>query len=442
VWRVYKMTGKRGQRDHLFLARCFQKLLINFTWWVNRKDVEGKNIFGGGFLGLDNIGIFDRSKPLPGGGSLEQADGTAWMAFYCGTMLSMALELASFDPSYEDVASKFFEHFVAIVDAINYLGGTGLWDKDDGFYYDVLQADSKKIQIKIRSLVGVIPLLAVEILEKETIEKLPGFKKRMQWFIDHRKDLSRFIAFVDGRDGTDGADDGGTRAVGPGNYLLAIPSKTKLERLLRYLLDEDEFLSPYGLRSLSRVHKDQPFTLQVDGADLSVHYVPGESDTSIFGGNSNWRGPIWFPINFLLLEALERYHHYYGDSCKVEYPTGSGNHVTLIDVANDLSERLANLFLADKEGRRPCHGNDLRYADDPFFKHLVLFYEHFHGDNGRGVGASHQTGWTALVTRCLEKCCEDSERSASAAGGGDAKSAHRVTPALRISSDSPSVPAK
>ncbi len=436
VWRVYKMTGKRGKRDHLFLARCFQKLLINFTWWVNRKDVEGKNIFGGGFLGLDNIGIFDRSKPLPGGGSLEQADGTAWMAFYCGTMLSMALELASVDSSYEDVASKFFEHFVAIVDAINYLGGTGLWDKEDGFYYDVLQADSKKIQIKIRSLVGVIPLLAVEILEKETIAKLPGFKKRMQWFIDHRKDLSRFIAFVDGRDGLDGADDGGKRAVGPGNYLLAIPSKTKLERVLSYLLDEKEFLSPYGLRSLSRVHKDQPFTLNVDGADLSVHYVPGESDTSIFGGNSNWRGPIWFPINFLLLEALERYHHYYGDSCKVEYPTGSGNQLTLIDVASDLSQRLAKLFIADNDGRRACHGADLRYADDPFFKDLVLFYEHFHGDNGRGVGASHQTGWTALVTRCLEKCCE------VPAAGGDAKSAHRVTPALRVSSDSASVSAK
>jgi hypothetical protein len=351
-------------------------------------------------------------------------------------MLSMALELASVDSSYEDVASEFFEHFVAIVDAINYLGGTGLWDKEDGFYYDQLQVDGNKMHIKIRSLVGVIPLLAVEILEKETIEKLPGFKKRMQWFIDHRKDLSRFIAFVDGRDGLDGADDGGKRAVGPGNYLLAIPSKTKLERVLKYLLDEKEFLSPFGLRSLSRVHKDQPFTLNIDGADLSVHYVPGESDTSIFGGNSNWRGPIWFPINFLLLEALERYHHYYGDSCKVEFPTGSGKTLNLVQIAHELSNRLAKLFIADNQGRRPCHGADHRYADDPYFKELILFYEHFHGDNGRGVGASHQTGWTALVARCLEKCCETDARRKTA------KSAHRVTSPARKGSDSPSVSAQ
>jgi hypothetical protein len=407
---------------------------------VNRKDIEGNNIFGGGFLGLDNIGIFDRSKPLPGGGTLEQADGTAWMAFYCGTMLSMALELATVDPAYEDVASKFFEHFIAIVDAINFLGGTGLWDKEDGFYYDQLQVDGKSIRIKIRSIVGVIPLLAVEILEKDAIDKLPGFAKRMQWFIDHRKDLSRFIAFVSGRDGLDENGDG-KRAVGPGNYLLSIPSKTKLERVLKYLLDENEFLSPYGLRSLSRVHKDHPFRLSTDSADLSVHYTPGESDSSIFGGNSNWRGPIWFPINFLMLEALERYHHYYGESMKVEFPTGSGNLVTLREVANELSTRLSNLFLADSNGRRPCHGTDMRYADDPFFKNLVLYYEHFHGDNGRGVGASHQTGWTALVTRCLEKTSEtggerDAERSDE---GASAKSPHRVSSPARETSASPAV---
>jgi hypothetical protein len=393
VWRVYKMTGTRGNRDKLFLARCFQKLLINFTWWVNRKDVEGKNIFGGGFLGLDNIGIFDRSKPLPGGGRLEQADGTAWMAFYCGTMLSMALELARYDASYEDVASKFFEHFVAIVDAINTVGGTGLWDEDDGFYYDQLQLDGRATPLKTRSLVGVLPLIACEVMEEVAISKLPGFRKRMQWFLDHRKDLARFISFVDSSH---------CAANKHAHYLLSIPSKEKLIRALKYVLDEKEFLSPFGLRSLSRIHMEHPFMLQADGQSLSVHYTPGESDSGLFGGNSNWRGPIWFPINFLLIEALERYHHYYGDELKVECPTGSGNMMTLKQVAQQLAKRLAGLFIPDRKGYRPCHGGEERYAIDPNFRDLVLFYEHFHGDSGRGLGASHQTGWTALASRFLE----------------------------------------
>jgi Glycosyl hydrolase family 63 C-terminal domain len=390
-WRVYKMTGRRGQRDRLFLARTFQKLLMNFTWWVNRKDLTGKHIFGGGFLGLDNIGLFDRSQPLPTGGHLEQADGTAWMAFYCATMLSMAIELASEDPEYEDVASKFFEHFVAITDAINTVGGTGLWDDTDGFYYDQLQIDGKATPLRIRSMVGIIPLFAVEILEHDTIERLPGFKKRMQWFMENRKDLSRFISYMEGGDKPHG-----------GNHLLAIPSKKKLVRVLRYILDEGEFLSPYGIRSLSRIHETKPYTFNANGQQLQVHYVPGESDTNVFGGNSNWRGPVWFPLNYLLLEALERYHHFYGNELKVECPTGSGKMMNLRDVALELAGRLTRLFLPGQSGRRPCHGDDPRYQSDPHWKDLVLFYEHFHGDTGRGLGASHQTGWTALVTRCLD----------------------------------------
>jgi hypothetical protein len=306
-------------------------------------------------------------------------------------MLTMAIELASEDPEYEDVASKFFEHFVAITDAINTVGGTGLWDDTDGFYYDQLQIDGKATPLRIRSMVGIIPLFAVEILEHETIERLPGFKKRMQWFMENRKDLSRFISYMEG------GDKGHS-----GNHLLAIPSKKKLVRVLKYILDENEFLSPYGIRSLSRIHESKPYTFDANGQRLQVHYVPGESDTNIFGGNSNWRGPVWFPLNYLLLEALERYHHFYCDELKVECPTGSGKMMTLREVAIELSGRLTRLFLPDNSGRRPCHGDDPRYASDPHWKDLVLFYEHFHGDTGRGLGASHQTGWTALVTRCLD----------------------------------------
>jgi hypothetical protein len=390
-WRVYKITGPPGKRDRLFLARVFQKLLINFTWWVNRKDIDGKHLFSGGFLGLDNIGMFDRSSPLPDGGYMEQADGTAWMAFYCATMLSMALELARENPAYEDVASKFFEHFVAIADAMNTLGGTGLWDEQDGFYYDRMHIKGAVQLERARSMIGLIPLFAVEVLEDDVVKRLPGFCKRLQWFLDNRQDLAQHISYMQTEDGT-----------GHGHRLLAIPSRARLERVLRYLVDENEFLSPHGIRSLSRYHKDHPEVCRTGSEEHRLAYVPGDSDSGMFGGNSNWRGPVWFPVNYLLIEALERYHHFYGDSLRVECPTGSGRSMNLGQVARELGARLTRLFLPDAGGRRPCHGADRRFRDDPHWKELVLFYEYFHGDDGRGVGASHQTGWTALVTRLLE----------------------------------------
>jgi len=391
-WRVYKMTASRGRRDRLFLSRVFQKLLMNFTWWVNRKDLEGNHLFSGGFLGLDNIGVFDRSKPLPTGGFLEQADGTAWMAFYSATMLSIALELARDNPATEDVASKFFEHFVAIVDAMNRLGGNGLWDEEDGFYYDQLHLDGIHTPLKVRSLVGLIPLIAVEVLEGDTLEKLPGFAKRLDWFVKNRDDLKQTISYLECRE--DGEHT---------HRLLAVPSRERLVRVLRYMLDEEEFLSPFGIRSLSKVHARHPYEFRVDGETHRVSYDPAEGTSGLFGGNSNWRGPIWFPINYLLIEALERYHHFYGDSLKVECPTGSGQLMDLGEVARELARRLSRIFLPDEHGFRPCHGGDSRYADDPAFQDLVLFHEYFDGDTGRGVGASHQTGWTGLVIRLLEK---------------------------------------
>ena len=391
-WRVYKMTGRRGTRDRLFLARTFQKLLLNFTWWVNRKDPEGRNLFAGGFLGLDNIGVFDRSKPLPTGGHLEQADGTAWMAFYCATMLSMALELAREDPAYEDVASKFFEHFIAIADAINTLGGTGLWDEQDGFYYDQLHTDGLTIPLRVRSGVGLLPLVACEILEEEVINRLPGFRKRMQWFLDNRPDLAASISAMHLKGGD-----------GHGHRLLAIPTRERLVRVLRYALDEREFLSPHGLRSVSAMHREHPYVFDVMGTRYEVDYVPGESNTRLFGGNSNWRGPLWFPLNYLLVEALERYDHFYGDSLQVEYPSGSGRKATLGAIARDLAARLGSLFLRNAQGQRPCHGGDARYASDPHWRDLVLFHEYFHGDSGRGLGASHQTGWTSLAVKFFEE---------------------------------------
>ncbi|HKE90567.1 MAG TPA: hypothetical protein VKB45_09530 [Gemmatimonadales bacterium] len=392
-WRVYKMTGERGKRDRLFLARTFQKLLLNFTWWVNRKDPEGNNLFAGGFLGLDNIGAFDRSKPLPGGGHIEQADGTAWMAFYCATMLSMALELARDDAAYEDVASKFFEHFVAIADAINHVGGTGLWNEQDGFYYDQLRADGVTVPVRVRSAVGLLPLIACEILEEEVIDRLPGFRKRMQWFLDNTPDLDESITAMHLKGGD-----------GHGHRLLSIPTRERLTRVLRYALDEREFLSPHGIRSISAVHREHPYVFDLQGAHYEVGYVPGESTTQLFGGNSNWRGPVWFPLNYLIVEALERYDHFYGDTLQVEYPTGSGRQVRLGTVARDLAGRLASLFLRDAAGRRPCHGDDPRYAGDPHWRDLVLFHEYFHGDTGRGLGASHQTGWTSLAVKFFAEC--------------------------------------
>jgi hypothetical protein len=391
-WRVYKKTGPKGHRDRRFLARCFQKLLINFTWWVNRKDVNGKHLFSGGFLGLDNIGVFDRSRPLPTGGQLAQADGTAWMAFYCTTMLAMALELAKEDPAYEDVASKFFEHFVAIADAMNTLGGSGLWDEEDGFFYDELCVDGRMVPLRIRSMVGIIPLFAAEVLEDSLLETLPGFAKRMRWFLENRRDLARHVSYMEGD---------ASMAERHGHRLLAIPSRERLERVLAYVLDEREFLSPHGIRSVSRIHAEKPFVCDVHGQEYRVGYTPGESDTGLFGGNSNWRGPVWFPVNFLLIEALERYHHFYGDSLRVECPVGSGRMLNLKEVALELTKRLASVFTLKDGGQRPFHGENWRYAGDPHWRDLVLFHEYFHGDTGRGLGASHQTGWTALVAPLL-----------------------------------------
>ncbi|PYJ59053.1 MAG: glucosidase [Verrucomicrobia bacterium] len=391
AWRVYKIAARRGDRDRDFLESVFQKLLLNFTWWVNRKDAHGKNLFSGGFLGLDNIGVFDRSKPLPTGGTLQQADGTAWMAFYCATMLSIALELAhdggKVRTAYEDMASKFLEHFVQIADAMNTLGGTGLWDETDGFYYDQIRFDNSAVPLKTRSMVGLLPLIAVEVLEEESIQGLPGFSKRLAWFVKHRQDLSRHITHCE---------------CDHGHRLVAIPSRERLERVLRYMLDENEFLSPYGIRSLSKFHQKNPYEFHAGGDVHRVEYVPGESNTGLFGGNSNWRGPIWFPTSYLLIEAIERYHHFYGDHFKVECPTGSGKRLTLHEVSQELSRRLAGIFLAEKNGRRPCHGNDARWAKDPHWRDLVLFHEYFHGETGQGLGAGHQTGWTALVIRQVE----------------------------------------
>jgi Glycosyl hydrolase family 63 C-terminal domain len=388
AWRVYKMTGEAGHRDHQFLARVFQKLLLNFTWWVNRKDIDGRHLFSGGFLGLDNIGVLNRSE-LPSGHQLQQADATAWMAFYCATMLSMALELAREDATYADMASKFFEHFVAIVDAMNELGGTGLWDDADGFYYDRLSIDGHVIPMPIRSMVGLLPLCAVEVLDQRTIDGLPGFKKRLDWFLTNRLDLARYITCM-----ATSTHDGPRR-------LLAIPSRERLQRVLRYMLDEEEFLSPFGIRSVSRVHESHPFTLRFNGDEHRLDYTPGESTTGLFGGNSNWRGPIWLPLNVLLVEALERYHHFYGNTLTVECPTGSGRHLTLEQVAREISRRVASLFLRDESGHRPCFGTDRRYADDPYWRDLMQFHEYFHAETGRGCGASHQTGWTALAARFI-----------------------------------------
>ena len=393
-WRLYKMSGARGRRDRLFLERTFQKLLFNFSWWVNRKDSDGNHLFSGGFLGLDNIGVFDRSQPLPTGGSLKQADGTAWMAFYCATMLSMALELAKEDAAYEDIASRFFEHFVMIAEAANSLGGTGLWNEEDGFYYDQISIGPRAIPLRIRSLVGVIPLIAVEVLEQSVIDRLPGFAKRLEWFLQNRKDIAGCISLArtEGREGL---------------RLLALPTKEHLTRVLRYVLDEREFLSPYGVRSLSLAYRDHPYVISIDGREYRVDYAPGEATSGMFGGNSNWRGPVWFPGNYLLVEALERYHHFYGEGFKVECPVGSGKTLTLHEVAVELARRHVQIFLPDGGGRRPVHGEDARYASDPHWRDLVLFYEYFHADTGRGVGASHQTGWTSLVVRWLEDLAKE-----------------------------------
>jgi hypothetical protein len=394
AWRVYKIEKKqRGIGDTVFLKRVFQKLLLNFTWWVNRKDADGMNIFQGGFLGLDNIGVFDRSAPLPTGGHIAQSDGTSWMAMYALNLLAIALELAKDDASYEDVASKFWEHFLHIARAMNNRGDDEirLWDEQEGFFYDVLHLpEGKPFPMKVRSMVGLIPLFAVQTLEPELLERLPDFKRRMEWFITNRSDLTQNVACM--------------RT--PGNAerrLLSIVSRDQLRRVLRFMLDENEFLSPYGIRAISRVHKDSPYTLQVNGTQHRVDYEPAESSNGLFGGNSNWRGPIWFPLNYLLIESLQKFHHYFGDDFKVECPVGSGQMLTLWEVAGEISKRLSRIFLLDADQRRPVFGGVEAFQTDPAWRDLIPFHEYFNGDNGSGAGASHQTGWTALVAKLLHQ---------------------------------------
>ena len=393
AWRVYKVEKKRrGEGDVKFLERIFQKLLLNFTWWVNRKDADGRNVFQGGFLGLDNIGVFDRSAPLPTGGFIEQSDATSWMGMYCLNMLAIALELASANSAYEDVASKFFEHFVYICEAMNNLGGEGieLWDAKDGFYYDFLHmTDGQRLPLKVRSMVGLIPLFAVETLDPVIVDALPGFKRRMQWFIENQPRLSDYIDIQ--------ATDEGPRR------FLSLVNRKRLQRVLHYMLDENEFLSPYGIRAISRVHHDHPYTLHLKGMDYRVDYEPAESSTGLFGGNSNWRGPIWFPVNFLLIESLQKFHFYLGDKYTVECPTGSGQARNLWQVAGDISQRLTRIFLLDHQGRRPVFGGTEKFQTDPHWRDLIPFHEYFHGDNGSGLGASHQTGWTALVAKLIQQ---------------------------------------
>jgi hypothetical protein len=404
AWRVYKIDKKRtGKGDREFLERVFHKLLLNFTWWVNRKDADGMNIFQGGFLGLDNIGVFDRSAPLPTGGYIEQSDGTSWMAMYTLNLLAIALELASEDPSYEDVASKFWEHFIYIAHAMNHRGndGIGLWDEMDGFFYDVLRSpDGRKYPLRIRSMVGLIPLFAVETLEPELLERLPGFKRRLEWFIDNRPDLIANVACMR----TAGEEE---------RRLLSVVGRDQLRRVLQVMLDENEFLSPYGIRALSRYHDEHPYMLSVNSMDYRVKYEPAESSTGLFGGNSNWRGPIWFPVNFLLIESLQRFHYYLGDDFKVEFPARSGNMMTLWEVAAELSRRLSQIFLRDEKGERPVYREAAKFQHDPHWNDLILFHEYFHGDTGRGVGASHQTGWTGLVTKLLLQSGESQDRNSS-----------------------------
>ncbi len=393
AWRVYKIDKKRcGEGDRRFLERVFHKLLLNFTWWVNRKDAEGRNVFQGGFLGLDNIGVFDRSAPLPTGGHIEQSDGTSWMGMYCLNMLAIALELARDNRSYEDVASKFFEHFVYICRAMNNLGGEKLelWDKEDGFYYDVLHLpDGRHFPLKVRSMVGLIPLFAVETLDSDIVDQLPGFKRRMQWFLENRPDFASHVETLT-------TEDNRVRR------FLTLVNHHRLKHVLRYMLDENEFLAPHGIRAVSRYHREHPYRFVVNGEEHRVDYEPAESSTPLFGGNSNWRGPIWFPVNYLLIESLQKYHYFLGDTFRVECPTGSGRLMSLDDVAADLARRLSQIFLRGTDGRRPVHGGTDRFQQDPQWRDLILFYEYFHGDDGAGIGASHQTGWTALVVKCFD----------------------------------------
>ena len=396
TWRVYKIDARAtGTPDYAFLKRMFHKLLINFSWWVNRKDADGSNVFEGGFLGLDNIGVFDRSAPLPSGARLEQSDATSWMAMFCLNMLAMALELAHHDRAYEDVATKFFEHFLAIANAMNNVGrhNIALWDSHDGFYYDVLSLDGHQTPMRIRSIVGLIPLFAVETIEPSLLKELPDFAARVRWFMKNRPDLCGNIFELD--------------ELGVGRrQMLSILDPGRLRQVLRRMLDEDEFLSPYGIRSLSAWHAHHPVSVDVAGQTHRIDYEPAESTTGLFGGNSNWRGPVWFPINYLLVESLQKFHHYLGDEFTVEFPTGSSSRLPLSEVAAEMSRRLIALFLPDDGGRRPVNGGRELFDRDPGWRDQVTFAEYFDGDNGAGLGATHQTGWTALVAKLIRQSAQ------------------------------------
>jgi hypothetical protein len=407
AWRVYQIDRKHndGQGDLAFLERVFHKLMLNFTWWVNRKDAEGKNIFQGGFLGLDNIGVFDRSAQLPTGGHIDQSDGTSWMAMYALNLMRIALELAQHNSVYEDIATKFFEHFLQIAEAMGAMGGdrVELWDDDDKFFYDVLRLpDGAQVRLKVRSMVGLIPLFAVETLEPELLDRLPDFKRRLQWFLTYRPDLAALVSHWN--------------EMGRGDRrLLSLLRGHRMKRLLQRMLDESEFLSDYGIRAVSQVHAEHPYTFHMNGMNLTVRYMPAESDSGLFGGNSNWRGPIWFPVNFLLIESLQKFHHYYGEDFKIECPVGSGRFMTLEEAAEEVSMRLCRLFLLDRDDRRAVFGSNERLQRNPHFRDYLLFYEYFHGNSGRGVGASHQTGWTGLVAKLLMPRRRESQTDASAA---------------------------
>lgn len=392
VYRVFRQDAKaKGIKDFEFLESLFHKLLINFTWWVNRKDVQGSNIFEGGFLGLDNIGVFDRSAPLPEGVTAEQADATSWMAVYALNMLHISLELSTYNKAYTGMATKFFEHFLYIAGAMASMGegNTGLWDEEDEFFYDQVRIQGKGVtKMKVKSMVGLIPLFAVEVITKETLDKNPVFAERMQWFLDHRPDLAALVSrwYEEGKQDV---------------HLLSLLRGHRMKRLLGRMLDETEFLSPYGVRSLSKKYDGHPYSVHINSTELRVDYVPGESDSSIYGGNSNWRGPVWLQMNFLLIESLRKYHFYYSDDFKIECPTASGHYISLKDVGHELASRLLNIFLRDAQGRRAVLGNNEKLQTDPHFKDHILFHEYFHGDNGKGLGASHQTGWTGLIANLI-----------------------------------------
>ena len=395
AWRVYKIDSKlqNGKADRQFLEEIFHKLLLNFTWWVNKKDNNGNNIFQGGFLGMDNIGVFDRSsKQLPTGGYIEQSDGTSWMAMFTLNMLRISLELAKENPTYQSLATKFFEHFLYIAGAMRNIGNEGInmWDEEDEFFYDVLHLpNNERVKLKVRSMVGLIPLFAVEVLDEDIFQKMPEFTARLDWFLQNRPDLASLIS----RWGDRGKNQ---------RHLLSLLRGHRMKQLLKRMLDEQEFLSPYGVRALSRAHLENPFRLHANGSEFSVRYKSGESDSYLFGGNSNWRGPVWFPVNYLIIESLQRFHHYYGDDFKLEHPTGSGNMLTLREIAHDLSQRMVKLFKKDESGNRPIYGDNPVFQSDPHFHEHLLFHEYFDGDTGRGLGASHQTGWTGLVAKLIQ----------------------------------------